>query len=1206
MKRYLKSKSLILMLVFLFVTMSCFAVSTIARYISTVDVPFDDNGELKEAIDFSVHSVFVVKNQTELFAAINQGYSYIQISNELKNPFVITDSPKNLTTDLILDLNGIEVYRHGTDPVFVIDEGIRLTITDTSETQRGCLYNPTGSVVKISGGTLTVASGTFECGPRYSEYYSYNCHILSANSHKRTLIREQAFPVQFVRNTLLAEGQAPVAETVYAPIIKVYNTSFDGNIHHHGNMYFDYEYDNEDSPSFPTAGDAAAYPRHTIKPDTYCYYTTDEDDSYELMMGDAEGASWYYSYYVTKTDFTYYSNVLSPSDNPDDYVAVTIYGYEKVIENAQNHIDKVANRPVAAEDIDNDRNDFYAAIKMSGGTMDIRFGHFFNYFGVNTTACIDMMGGKLTIKKGDFSTRVPNSNEHVHHDVDAKEDDHLAFDRTEYFNNFYWYKYYNDHGTLDDLPGARAHAGQGFCILTSKNAEINIGDGNFYSTNNNLIHMQDGTLNIGGGTFTKQNTIQLEGERHRDTAIFIHDGVLNVGHAQYYIYGDYARAIRMLDGELNITGAECVIEGDYTYGVYSNIPEDNKLNLTDVKFTLIARTIEGRLTGIYSAPAYTGAPVGAVNVFTSEGEESYINIEGRASVGIYADGGKVNSQGCSYRVQGRASAGIYINEGEVTFDSGTIQMDSDIGCYGIYAISKNPDKPVNVTINHTTIDVGYVYADENTPPPHTIFDDNDGAGAIASIGVFLGSANNQSFVKLNNSNVQSYEVGIAVSGGHIELTDTDETPNYIRTDRASAIAVSGGNLTMGGNYNIMSFNTTDNDYQNSYALTVPYLSQNNGEYEINAVKYPNTDGVYVSGGTLEITGNLNLTHKGLQNNALYENESIITDNRVEVDTNFVYTSFKVTSYAVRVVGGDVTMYKGNIKALSGGGICCTGGNLTMGRETQQAGDTITVHADGEDRDTKYYAIGKKLGSWHNYKSITGGNAIELNGGNITIHYGTYTADFGNGIAANSNGIITVKGGEFYGYHGVSNNISETITGPAAHYGLKVIGGATVDIYNGIFDGGNGGAFITGIDNFIPGQRLTVADGAQRALVRVYAGQFGVQGNTDAFNVYDYAHVIFGAYGAGQFANANEYKNAIVMKASSATIASNRLTQDAGNYVACTIDIYYGSYNNSTDYGGAFNDGCATINAYNIRQGYTAIGGSITNMNNTSVVYYSEE
>lgn len=1195
MRRMFRSKSFILMLIFLLVTVSCFAASTLARYVGTFDMPFED----QPAIDFSVHSVFVVKNQIELFAAINQGYSYIQISNDLKNPFVITDSPKNLTTDLILDLNGIELYRHGTDPVFVIEDGVRLTITDTSETQRGCLYNPTGSVIKISGGTLTVASGKFECGPRYSEYYSYNNHILSANSHKRTLIREQAFPVQFVKNTnALAEGATPAAETVYAPIIVVYNTSFDGNIHHHGNMYFDYDYENDEDGALPVSG-IAPYEKHTIRPDTYCYYTTNEDDSYMMMMGDADKASWYYSYYVNKSDFTYYSNVLSPSDNEDDFVAVTIYGYEDVILNAETHIDRETGIPVQSTDIDNDRNDFYAAIKMSGGTMDIRFGHFFNYFGVDTTACIDMMGGKLSIKKGSFSTRVPNSSEHVHHDVDAKEDDHLAFDRTEYFNNFYWYKYWNDHGTLDHLPGARAHKGAGFCILTSRNAEIDVGSGDFYSTNNNLIHMQNGTLNIGGGTFTKQNTIQLDTEHHRDTAIFMHDGLLNIGHAKYYIYGDYSRAIRMMDGELNVTGAECEIHGDYTFAVYSNIPEDNKLNLTDVKFTLSARTEDGRLTGIYSAPAYEGAPVGTVNVFTTEGEQSFIKINGRWSVGIYADGGKVYSEGCDYTVTGRSSAGVYINEGEVTFDSGTIQMDSDIGCYGIYAISKDPDKPVNVTLNHTTIDVGYVFADENTPPPHTVFDDNNGAGAAASVGVFLGSANENSLVTLNNTNIQSYEVGVAVSGGHVELTDTDDTPNHIKTDRASAIAVSGGNLTLGGNYNIMSFNTTDNDYENSYELTVPLLYEENGIYDIRAEHYPNTDGVYVSGGQLEVTGNLNLVHRGLENSTL--------DSREEDGTSetYVFSSLKVTSYAVRVVGGNATMYKGSIRALAGGGICCTGGNLTMGRQDKQADDGITVHTEGNTYGDKYFSLGYSIGgSWHNYKSITGGHAIELNGGNIDIYYGTYTAEFGNGVAANSNGTITLWDGEFYGYHG--NKSSETMTGPSAHYGLKVIGGANVIIHGGIFDGGNGGAFITGIDNYEPGETVTVEEGMNRANVLVYAGTFGVKGYTDSFNVYDYSHVVLGAYGAGQYANAAEHKNAIVMNASSATLAANRLTQDAGNFVGSTVDIYYGTYNRGS-YGGAYNDGCAVITAYNTANSvdYTDIGGQVTTYaNNTTPVYYA--
>ena len=78
-----------------------------------------------------------------------------------------------------------------------------------------------------------------------------------------------------------------------------------------------------------------------------------------------------------------------------------------------------------------------------------------------------------------------------------------------------------------------------------------------------------------------------------------------------------------------------------------------------------------------------------------------------------------------------------------------------------------------------------------------------------------------------------------------------------------------------------------------------------------------------------------------------------------------------------------------------------------------------------------------------------------------------------------------------------------------------------------------------------------------------------------------------------------------MNAKSATVAANRLTQNASNYVASTIEIYYGTYNKGS-HGGAFNDGCATITVYNISPGYTAIGGSYTNANNTTAVYYSGE
>ena len=160
--------------------------STISKYVTKIDVYFGDD----KKIDYTVSSVFEVKTQDELFAAINQGYSYIQISKDVENPLIVTKAAENLDADLILDLNGIEIQRNGSDPILNVGKGVRLTVTDTSTEQTGGLYNPIGSVFNINdGGILTVVTGLFESGPRYSEYYSYNTKILENNNvTKRTVV----------------------------------------------------------------------------------------------------------------------------------------------------------------------------------------------------------------------------------------------------------------------------------------------------------------------------------------------------------------------------------------------------------------------------------------------------------------------------------------------------------------------------------------------------------------------------------------------------------------------------------------------------------------------------------------------------------------------------------------------------------------------------------------------------------------------------------------------------------------------------------------------------------------------------------------------------------------------------------------------------------------------------------------------------------
>ena len=85
-----------------------FAAPTVAKLVLSKQLTFTDvDNVVHEELDYTVNSVFEVKSQDEFFAAINQGYSYVQLSQDIENPPIITESAENLERDLIIDLNGI-------------------------------------------------------------------------------------------------------------------------------------------------------------------------------------------------------------------------------------------------------------------------------------------------------------------------------------------------------------------------------------------------------------------------------------------------------------------------------------------------------------------------------------------------------------------------------------------------------------------------------------------------------------------------------------------------------------------------------------------------------------------------------------------------------------------------------------------------------------------------------------------------------------------------------------------------------------------------------------------------------------------------------------------------------------------------------------------------------------------------------------------
>lgn len=1279
------SKISVFILAFVFLT-SLIVGTTLSKYVTDENAPFGDD----ENINYSVNSVFVVKTQDELFEAINQGYTYVQLDKNIENPLIVTQKAETLDSDLILDLNGIEIQRNGYDPILNIKSGVRLTVVDTSSEQTGGLYNPVGSVFNIVGGTLTIVTGTFESGPRYSEYYSYNNGVLNSDVNsltKRTTVEKTAQTVKYYYKN--AAGTAFVLDESVneAPIIRSYPTKTGEIEYNHGNLYFDEKV---------TLGDL------TVNPDTYCYYRTSEDSAKDAT--DVSMADWYYTYVVKADDYSYVGSEIPTGASLSDYVEVTIYGYENTIKQA-------SDKPNAS--------DYHAAIQMASGVLDVQSGSFYQYFGVATTACVNSQGGEINVKEGNFSVRVPDATHYTANQVTVKENDESAFDAS-YFTNFKWCDAsYNDEN--GSYKGSLAKQGESYCILNGGDAKVTLGTGKAYASNNNVISMKNGSLTVNGGTFTKK-MVNYTGSADlaanpKLSAISMDEGTLKVSNADYDVKGSGTAGILINAGTLSVDASAFSVTGSFASGIYSTIKSNDGFKVKDTAFTIIGenavgiyskngrvnlsadktpkititgdnsygilvetggsvvsdnydyeivganalgihaettakgiKVSDGKMTikgnGSFGIRSYFKTSTGSVATDDIEGKfivsdfsidmpksgtESYsdqtgiysrngtinltsksgsqIFIDGALSKGIHVgSGGSIMSEGYSYSLNGDNSYGIYSEAGIVSLNGGSVNLSSNKTCYGVYAAAST--EVLEIILKSVDINVGYVNGTATAK-----------SGTVAaSAGVFLSSSVEGSFVSLDGATVESFEVGVVSNGGSVAMTGKGS----ITTNMASSVAIRGGNVTFenGSEYILTSKNTTTSGNSNVYTMTLPVREADT----LSDVTYVNTDGVYVNGGSFTSYGDLTIEHTGLKNSTDDPNGN-----------TYNYNSLVVTSYAVRVLGGDVNIEQAKITAVIGGGVYAgetsvsgeeVVGNITLGKESV-SDKTITVETQGALLGDVYNAIGRWISSgWQSYKSITGGHAIELNGGSITVYYGTYTAQFGNGVYANGNGKIEIYGGTFDGYMKKHDAIGSTSytdisgkSGPSAYYGLKVVGGAEVNIYDGIFDGGNGGGFVTGVTALnMYSNTTTISSPITTAKVYIYKGTFGHKGGEDSFNVYDDAKVVFGAGKAGYFgetATADTYKNAIVLHAKNAPIAVNPMTQNKDSVYKSEVYVYYGTYN---CYGDGKTEATYLDNVvsssnkgtfyktYNKNLGYVATYSASHSMhgdqNNTTAVFYN--
>ena len=1067
----------------LIITLMTFSL-TYARYTDELQ----SDGEISGDIEYIVSNQIEVDSVNSFISAIENGYTNIKISDDVDNPLVITGGVSDVNSDLTIDLNGHELQRNNRDPVLNVTDGVRLTIKDSKG--GGCFYNPVGSALRVSGGTLTVTSGIFESGPRTGHGYQggdgfidanyrYAGEYVTGNKSAAGATIGSAEDVTYYKPEK-PEGGAYVIDTgitsmpIITPNVQEVTENNEKRFRINGNMYFENGY-----PS------GAFEP--TIPADTYLYYTISGANVENTNMAATDkSANFYYTYYVTQNaDGTVsYEGTTEGTDT----LLVTIYGYTGVKGDAEK----------------DDSN--FAAIQMEDGYLDVQGGRYTAYFGKGETNCVYASGGEMTVQNGAFEAL--------------------------------------QSGVCVRMASQSTSAAAG---------ELAVRSGSFYSEEGDTIFVTGGNMSVTGGDFTKNTDVY---EASSQTAA-----------------GANNAAIHVSGGKLVMTGASedepitFSLTGSHLYGI--NVEHGDASTLAEgdmAEISYAAFTFEGVGNNNYAINSANAAVSVKNTNFTFGGESTSnrcISVSGesaKASVSsatftynggssnyaVYSEGGTVTGADLSFAFNGDGSSntGIYTTGGTVTVEKGDFDFKGTPGSsrdnFGIYS-EKGPDG-----------DAGTIICDDST----FVINGSYSAGILAFGGTVTLSG--KFYCKVvdgrpsldDQKNVLS-STAISVEGGivNLDLDKDKENPSTITTNGLGITSLPGegnanskinisGNLKLtslddsgngtaiylnGGELNIAAGATVDitcnlakDEKDDTTALRWAEAPDDTTHDTSVAAIDPN-NGIYVNGGSLKSYGTLNVTHTGVQNDR-YEDSTENTE-------NYAFLNQQIKSYAVRVessVGAqppEVTIARGDIQNSVGGGVYVSSGTVKLGASenaSENAGtseNTLNIATTGKELYSTGNFIGTS-GTWTYDQSKTGGHAVEVGGGQLTILGGSYKAAHGNGILVRNMGTstgntVTISGGTFIG--GYNKTGGGRQVGPGASYGLYVMSGnITVNISGGTF--GSKASSTEVVDNVSIGNNSAAAfmgTTSGRAEVHITGGNFYAY-NGDAMSVFRFADVTFGS------------------------------------------------------------------------------------------------
>ncbi len=576
----------------------------------------DAESPYDQIIDFVGATKYTVSSPEELVNAIENGYSYIEIGKDAPEPFVINSDIADVATNLVLNVNGHVVVRNSRNPFINVQKNVSVVLVYDSESDEGTpqedmggFYNPVGSALQASGGTLTVGQGKYESGPRAGDTQESVVDTKKVTVYHRGGNRGAAAYTETAQASMPAGGKdmyfanTPASggnDFIEKDTFLIYTEEKNGYIPAEGENAGELIVHVEENADGSLSGDVFSVPCNVASCDFYYYYPIEEG---KTTVGEQEVQTY-----------------------------AVVYGYNDVKDLAKEEDTDLTQ--TNGREAGNVLVWPYAAIRSLAGSAYARGGEFYTHFGTKNTYGIYSSGGIMTV--GGEASAVP---------------------------------IFSAQGLGTCIYMAAEEAADGG---QDKNT-LTIDSGEFSSEIGDTIEMHGGTMNIKSGSFTKDAAAEDNTKTaiiHMKDGKLIADGSVDGSGEKSIqmtcggenvslknVFGVYSEG-----GTVSLQDVQIVVNGTYSAGVLAITGEQTAsekayaVTVADSVIDVNFREDDLSSSGI-STEGGNIQLKGSVSV-TSQG------------LGITARTGSINiAAGGESEVDTPRGTGVYVNKGKLTVEA---------------------------------------------------------------------------------------------------------------------------------------------------------------------------------------------------------------------------------------------------------------------------------------------------------------------------------------------------------------------------------------------------------------------------------------------------------------------------------------------------------------------------------------------------------